>query len=284
MSRTLVGFRGWLALALVLTLLPMGSGAAERSKRRKSMGPVDPQATTVELFAAMASGQLEVKFVAKSSKAANLLLRNRAGEPLNVQLPAAFAATPVLAQLGAGGFGGGGGGRLGGGGGGGLGGGGGQSQGLGGGLGGGGGGGGGFGGGGGQFNIPAERLAKIEVDCVCLEHGKDDPRAAIPYEIRPVSEFTTDTRVHRLLELLGTGEFSQRAAQAAAWHLASGLSWEELAAKRIERIGGISQPYFNADELQGAVALVNEAVRLAGDEGAAPSTNGPSLSDTLSRP
>lgn len=242
---------------LVLLTLPCLSGA-ERVRRTATLGPVDPSSPTVSLFDGMQSGDLEVKFIAKSSREGKLLLRNKTGQPLNVRLPEAFAATPVLAQFGGGGGGfGGGGGGLGGGGG---------SQGVGGGFGGGGGGlggGGGFGGGGGAFNVAPERLAQIPVPCVCLEHGKPDPRTAIPYQIRPVSEFTTDTRVHALLALLGSGKLDQRAAQAAAWHLADGMSWQELAAKQIVRIGLGSEPYFSPAELNTAREASAAAARLA---------------------
>ena len=49
-----------------------------------------------------------------------------------------------------------------------------------------GGGGMGGGGGGGFFNIPAEKVGQFKVQTVCLEHGKKDPRPAIPYEIKPI--------------------------------------------------------------------------------------------------
>jgi hypothetical protein len=41
---------------------------------------------------------------------------------------------------------------------------------------------------------------------VCLEHGKDEPRAKIPYQIVPISEFTEDKSVHELCKMLGTGQ------------------------------------------------------------------------------
>ena len=115
----------------------------------------------------MKSGDLEVKFIPKNDREAKVIITNKTKQPLNVRLPDAFAAAPVLAQ------------RRGGGGGGGSGG----AQGLGGGMGGMGGGGGGMGGmGGGMFNVPAEGLFPIaaqqtkqfNVPTVCLEHGKKD--------------------------------------------------------------------------------------------------------------
>ena len=58
---------------------------------------------SVDLFDAMTSGQLDVKFVAKNSHDGRLLIKNNTGQPLSVKLPEAFAAVPVLAQNAAGG-------------------------------------------------------------------------------------------------------------------------------------------------------------------------------------
>src|SRR5688572_9152818 len=62
----------------------------------------------VELFAAMKSGEIEVQYIPKDAKQANVLIRNKTDKPLSVQLPRAFTAVPVLAQFGGGGLGGGG--------------------------------------------------------------------------------------------------------------------------------------------------------------------------------
>ena len=40
--------------------------------------------------------------------------------------------------------------------------------------------------GGGMFNVPPEQTGKIKVPTVCLEHGKAEPHAKIPYEIKPI--------------------------------------------------------------------------------------------------
>jgi hypothetical protein len=56
---------------------------------------------------------------------------------------------------------------------------------------------------------------------------------------------------------------SQRIAQASAWHFANGMSWEELANKRINRLGRPDEPYFNRAELQAAVQLASIAERAA---------------------
>ncbi len=254
-----------------------GEAAERRARRARSQAE---NADTVDLFTAIEAKQIDVKLIAKSSKKANVVIKNNSDRPLRVALPAAFAGVPVLAQRGGrgggfggpGGFGGdgfGGGGRGGRGGGGaggfgaGGGAGGGQQQGIGGGFGGGGLGGGGLGGGGfgggGFFNVKPEQVAKITVDCVCLEHGKKEPHAKVPYELRPIESFSSKSEVHELLKMLAHGELPQRIAQAAVWHLANDMSWQELAAKRIEHVTGGSEPFFSLAEVQLAMRAAHEA-------------------------
>jgi hypothetical protein len=239
-----------------MPLAALHAAEADDSKADSKSKANKPE--TVHLFDGIKDGRLEVKFITLDSRKANLLIHNTTKQPLSVDLPDAFAGVPVLAQ-----FGGGGGGQFGGGGGG-LGGGGGGGQSVGGGGGGLGGGGGGFGGGGGgQFNVPAERVGKLQVKTVCLEHGKPEPRAAMSYSIVPIEEFSQDAELQELLTLVGTGSFSPGAEQAAAWHISNKMSWEELANKRIQRANGTSQRYFSIPQLREATALVSIAKQKA---------------------
>ena len=63
--------------------------------------------------------------------------------------------------------------------------------------------------------------------------------------------------------MLGTGRIAQRAAQVAAWHLNNDLSWQELAAKRLNFANGTSRPYFTPQELQGGMQISTVATKLA---------------------
>ena len=153
----------------------------------------------------MQDDELDVQFIPKDAAQANLIIRNKTDKPLSIKLPEAFAAVHVLAQFGGGG----------------------------GGLGGGvvdlvvaaaewaaaavavagprgwwrwwwrrigrwwrwtGGGGGGFGGGG-AFNLAPEKVHKIKVQTVCLEHGKPDPKPTMKYEIRPIDKLAANEDV-----------------------------------------------------------------------------------------
>ncbi len=224
---------------------------------------------TAEWFAAMEAGQIEVKIIPQDATKANVLVRNLTEQPLTLKLPEAFASVPILGQgmgmgMGGGGMGGGGmgGGGMGGGGGGGQAGGGGMG---GGGMGGGGMGGGGMGGGGGGFmRVPPERMMKVAVQTVCLEHGKPDPNPRMAYKMVPLDQFTNDPSVRVLCESLGYGQVTQNTAQAAAWHIMDNLSWQELAEKnRVESKYTGNIRWFSQIELRTAQAIVSEVARIA---------------------
>jgi hypothetical protein len=207
----------------------------------------------VDLFVAMKSGDVDVKYVAKNSREGQLLITNNTDQPLTVKLPDAFAAVPVLAQAAAAG---------------------GsnrsygnnknnQNQGVGGGGGIGGGGNRGSIGGGGAFDIAAEKVAKFKVDTVCLEHGKKEPNAHVPYEVRPIETFTSDANVQELCKMVGAGTIDQRAAQAAAWHLANHMTWEQLIDKKVHHLLGGDEIYFTASEIRAAMQLTDRAMKAA---------------------
>jgi hypothetical protein len=224
-------------------------------------------AAAVDLFAARDAAQIDAKLIPHDSKTGTVILTNKTNFPLTIKLPEAFAGVPILAQVGrrggAGNFGGGNvAGNLSGGG-----------QGL----------GGGFGGGngigaanGGIFNIGPERVIKLKVVSVCLEHGKQEPNPQMAYELTPLDRFTSDAKVIALVQMLGRGEVDQCAAQAAAWHLANGLSWNELAGKiGVKHLNGTTEPYFLEKELERAQRAASLATyRAAEHETTSPHPSG----------
>ncbi len=101
---------------------------------------------------------------------------------------------------------------------------------------------------------------------MCLEHGKKDPKPNIPYEIRPLENFTAKPGVRELLVSLSKGEISQRAAQAAAWHMENGLSWEQLANKRTEHLDGSSEAWFSPQEIHQGLQASQAAIAAADEK------------------
>lgn len=265
------------ALAVILTAaIVQGLGPAVAREPARSSGSRTAPAThsAEDLFAAEAAGLVEVKYVPNDSRSAQIIVKNRSRKPLSLRMPTAFAGVPVLAQMmGMGGGGGGAGfgaGGIGGGGqatGGGLG----QQgmNGMGGGMGG--------MGGGGAFSIPPQKTRVLRVTTVCLEYGKPEPSPTKPYKLVELDSFSTDPRLACVLEQLGRGELSQKVAQAAAWHLSSGLSWERLAAEKIDHAGPVpDEAYFTPAELLAAHRVVEQATKLVAASPAAPASPGES--------
>lgn len=234
-------------LAIGLLLLSGLGWAAERNKAAKA-GQFNSDDETVEMFQAIDKGDIAVRLIPKDSAQGRVMIENKTNKPLNVKLPEAFGAVPVLAQGAAAG----GGGR-------------GAAQPVGGGMMGGGGGGmmGGGGMGMGMMNIPPEKVGQLKVNTVCLEHGKPEPRASIPYEVKPLESVTNKPGVREVCAMVGRGDIPQRAAQVAAWHLNNNMSFEQLAAKQLRFADGTSQPYFSPQELQAGLQITARATQLA---------------------
>lgn len=226
--------RRYLLSAVSLSVLALPTIAlAERQ--------AEENAIQAGLFEAMDAGQIEVKIIPQNATKANVLIRNLTDKPVELRLPKAFASVPILAQGMMGGMGGMGGGGMGG-------------------M-------GGMGGGGmgmGLQRIAPEKMQKLTVKMVCLEHGKKDPNPRMAYKMVPIEQFTDKPDVRVLCEALGYGQVTQNTAQAAAWHMMDGLSWNELAAKnRVESkyLGNIR--WFSPFEIHTAMAVAKEAERLA---------------------
>ena len=223
-----------------------------------------PSASGVpDLFEAEERQLVSLRYIPNDAKSAQIIVTNRTKRPLTLRLPVAFAGIPVLAQMG--GMGGmGGGGNQGGFAAGGIGGGPQTTAGGAGGLGGqgmNGMGGGGMGmGGGGAFSIPPEKTRTFRVPTVCVEYGKREPTSRMPYKLVKAETISSDPKLAVVLESLGRGELPQKVAQAAAWHISNGLTWEKLAAEKIDHAGGIpDEPYFSQAELVMAYRLVAAA-------------------------
>lgn len=251
-------FRNQCVTLLALALL--AAGTAQAAKKGQITKPkFDPNAQVVELFKGMEDGTFSVKLLQKNSKTGNLLIENLTKETITVDMPDSFVGVHVLNQGGLGG-GLGGGGQQGGGGGG-------QSS--GGGAGGGqqgGGGGGAAGGGGGFFSIPPEKVVRLPVTSVCLEYGKPEPSLRMEYRIHPVESVSTDPVLKELLNLVATGRINTNVAQAAAWNIANGKSWQELSQMKFNRLARPDTPQFSYAELAYAQQLVAAAKQRAADK------------------
>jgi hypothetical protein len=243
---------------VALLLFPAALLAAERASRKTS-----PQGELVEMFSGMEKGQIEVQLIARDATGANLLVKNKTDKPLSVVLPQAFAGVPVLAQfpdnlmdnprnpddprrpqtLGIGP---------------------GMNNWMGPGL---------MNVGrpnvggpqvppGFWFNVAPEKVGKLKLTGVCLEHGKPDPTPRHKYQVQPIGSVTDKPEVIELCAMLGRGEVGQHAAQLAAWHLNNGLSWEKLAGMR-EKLPIGTRPTYTRRELDAGKQAADKATKLA---------------------
>lgn len=237
-------------LLLFLVIQPTSVMAADRASPK----PEGDEKATVEFFEAMKLGTIEARIIPSDSRKANVWVENKTDKPVSVEMPLGFAGVPVAAQLGMP-FADFGNNRQ-------------ANQGVGipgnafpmvnfGGPAGGPGGGVGADPWGGHaiFNIPAGKTIKARVPCVCLDHGKPDPKPRVPYEIRPLDDVDASPELAELLAALGTGKVTQRVVQAAAWHITDDMTWEQLDAKRIRRITGQQQRWFHPSEIDAAKKL-----------------------------
>jgi hypothetical protein len=256
--------RRLVALFVACSALSVAQPAIARDRATASRSPAVP-AEVHELLVAESAGLVTVKYVQNDSRSAQVVVTNRSDRPLSLRLPEVFAGVPVLAQMGGGGgqagFGAGGigaqpqttGGA------------GPQNQGM------------GIGGAqGGAFSLPPQKTRVVKVTTVCLEHGKAEPSPARPYKLVELESYSNDPRLAALLESVGKGEVSQKVAQAAAWHIANGLTWQQLAAEKIDHAGGDpDEPFFTPAELRAA----NQVVAIMTKRVAEPVTSGSQASD-----
>jgi hypothetical protein len=242
----------------------------------------DPTVEKVELFEAMEEGAIDAFVVPHNEHHGYIFVENKSDKPVSVKLPRTIVAVQNLKQFGGGGggFGGQGGQQGGFGGQGGQGGQQGGNQGVGGGQGGqqggfggqGGQGGGGFGqqgGGGGFFSVPPQHRVRLNLNSVCLEHGKDAPTKTMKYTLVPAEKVIKNDTLYELLSIVGSGQVSERAAQAAAWYLTDGLSFQQMANKQEAHFGGRTTSYFTQSDLVTAQQLLVFAKKQADDRRAA---------------
>jgi hypothetical protein len=222
--------------AVIAVVSPLTSGGEEKSSLRAE----EPSPAT-DLFAAIDAEDVKVTVIPRDDTRLTMQVENKSDRPLTIQLPEAFAAVPVLAQFAPFPLNGGNqannrnrGGQA-------------QQLGVGNNQ---------QGQGQGQgpfqrgfFNVPAGKVVKLRLPCVCLEYGKPTPSSRMSYEVRPIESIVDGPEVAATLAAMSRGEISRRVAQAAAWHYANDKSWQELASLRIRHIGGISDPRFSVEEV-----------------------------------
>jgi hypothetical protein len=84
--------------------------------------------------------------------------------------------------------------------------------------------------------------------------------------MRPLESYTTKPGVAELLILLGNSRIGQRSAQAAAWHLANGVTWDHLAEKRLQSPWGDGGSYFSPDQITSGMQVAEVSFAVASNQ------------------
>lgn len=130
------------------------------------------------------------------------------------------------------------------------------------------------------FTVPAGKTLTLRVPLVCLEYGLNEPTPRMSYRLSPLAAFSEDPRLALLLGGLASGHVPQNVAQAAAWHVSSGRSWEQLSTEVVKGAGSTpDRPVFSAAELLAARQAVEIATRVT----AATAASSPGSSSNGSR-
>jgi hypothetical protein len=103
----------------------------------------------------------------------------------------------------------------------------------------------------------------VPLNSVCLEHGKKAPTKTNKYFLVDAEKAIKNDVLMELLAIVGTGKVSEKSAQAAAWYLTDGMSFQQLAAKQQAHFGGFTTPYFTRQELAQAQQLLVYAKKVA---------------------
>lgn len=109
----------------------------------------------------------------------------------------------------------------------------------------------------GMFSIPPEKTVQLKMRTVCLNYGSPDPHVGLTYELRKLESVVSNPVLRQLLEDYSP-RVHQDAMQAAAWHLANGLSWRQIANLPNPGALGVAA-MFNGQTLKSAQALVQQA-------------------------
>ncbi|MEE3220779.1 MAG: hypothetical protein VX257_10965 [Planctomycetota bacterium] len=221
--RGFVMTRHWNKLPFVATALLFCPLVLSATGLAEADQPTAVPENAVDLFDAMDNGDIEARLIVNDIQNARLIVRNMTKQPMTIKLPEAIAAIPVLAQQA----------------------------------------GGGGGGGGGFFNVPPEKVAKQDLNFLCLEHGTPDPKSTWTYRIGRIEEVTSDPRVVEIFKGLDHGKFGHEAAQAAVWHLQNDMQWEQLAAKQRRRLVGGNEPVFTRTQIRQAMNIVAYVKKIA---------------------
>ncbi len=120
-----------------------------------------------------------------------------------------------------------------------------------------------------MFSIPPEKFVQLNLRTVCLDYGLPDPNVGVNYELQSLEAAITDPVLRQLIEDYSP-RVDQELMQAAVWHLASGLSWQQLANLPADNLPGSDTPRFSARRLELAQQQVQQAEKASAEQAKEP--------------
>lgn len=109
------------------------------------------------------------------------------------------------------------------------------------------------------FSVPSQKTVQVPLRTLCLAHGRPEPRAKMTYRLVKLEDYTGDRVLQETLKLFASGQTDTQSAQAAVWHLTDKMSWDDLRAKQIDRIGLDPVLYFDGKHVDNAEKLIDSA-------------------------
>ena len=109
------------------------------------------------------------------------------------------------------------------------------------------------------FTIPPEKTVQLQMSSVCIDHGKPAPIPRMSYLLRRLDQHTANRALVKLIENADRQKTDRLALQAAAWHLANRMSWDDLTRKTVTVGAGVQRRLFAPAHLEAARALVDAA-------------------------
>lgn len=115
---------------------------------------------------------------------------------------------------------------------------------------------------GGFATIPPGKSIQLQLRTVCLNYGRPEPHQRLTYRLTPVEKYSSDPVLAELLES-DSPRTDNEVLQAAAWHVANNLTWQQLAQLPDRQLHGTSAKLFNVRQLQAAQALLERVQKQA---------------------
>lgn len=119
-------------------------------------------------------------------------------------------------------------------------------------------------------SVPAEKTVQLELQSVCLDHGKRTPTVKMNFELRPIAEHANDPALVALFESVDMRTASRPAIQAAAWNIQNGVPLQTLVR---ETVTGRHETYGAGQHLTNAKRLIEASHQVAAGQFPAPSSD-----------